>query len=181
MQLCKSCGNAEIIKIGLRCSKCGQEAVGLNYTDIYWSRLSEKEKIKLSAKALGVDVCGDIDCDTLEEYIKLVHKKATETKIKNEKSNPLSEKIKKDVAIEQLRSTGAEGYYEYCVRTIRDSHSSTNVAILTDELNQLGLEGWKLVSSHTNEVAVHSVADFGVGTHNTVDETVLIFERFVKI
>ncbi len=87
----------------------------------------------------------------------------------------------KNVAIDKLRETGANGYYEYSVKTVVDERGRTNVRSLNALLNEMGLAGWHLVASHTNELGVNAVAMLGLGINSTADETVLIFERFVKL
>ena len=86
-----------------------------------------------------------------------------------------------DTAIAQLRQNGAEGYYEYSVKSITDERGRTNIQKLNDLLNQMGLAGWKLATTHTNEVGKNALMAAGLGINSTVDETILIFERFVKL
>ena len=86
-----------------------------------------------------------------------------------------------DAALTKLRASGAEGYYEYTVKSLVDEGGRTNTQKMMDTLNQMGLAGWKLVSSHTNELGKNALMVAGFGINATADETVLIFERFVKI
>lgn len=86
-----------------------------------------------------------------------------------------------DAALNQLRQSGANGYYEYSVKTLVDEGGRTNAQKMADTLNQMGLAGWKLVSSHTNELGKNALMVAGFGVNTTADETILIFERFVKI
>ena len=86
-----------------------------------------------------------------------------------------------DVALNHLRQTGADGYYEYSVKTLVDEGGRTNTLKMAEMLNQMGLAGWRLVSSHTNELGKNALIISGFGINSTADETVLIFERFVRI
>ena len=52
-------------------------------------------------------------------------------------------------------------------------------------LNEMGYDGWRLVSSFTNEVGKNAgaigIGDVAIGLNATMDETVLVFERVVKV
>ena len=52
-------------------------------------------------------------------------------------------------------------------------------------LNQLGLDGWHLRCAYTNELGKNSnsggYGGFSTGTNSTIDQNILIFERFVRI
>ena len=87
----------------------------------------------------------------------------------------------KDVAIESLRKSGADGYYEYAVKTVYDEWGHTDTAKLVATLNEMGLAGWHLATAHTNELGKNALMLLGFGMNSTADETVLIFERFVRI
>ena len=89
------------------------------------------------------------------------------------------------VSIEKLKREGAEGYYQYKVISLMDENAGyINVQTLTANLNALGIEGWHLVTAYTNEIGHTSqTSGFGgisSGTNATVDQSILIFERFVK-
>ena len=73
------------------------------------------------------------------------------------------------------------GYYEYTVKTLIDEDGRTNTQKMIDTLNQMGFAGWKLVSAHINELGKNALMIAGFGINATADETVLIFERFVKL
>lgn len=87
----------------------------------------------------------------------------------------------KNLAIYKLRESGTEGYYEYSVMSLVDESGRTNIQKMAETLNQMGLAGWRLVSSHTNELGKNALMLAGFGINATADETVLIFERFVKL
>lgn len=94
--------------------------------------------------------------------------------------------------IENLANLGLDGYYEYKVLSLLDANGIFNrdsgrvdIIKMTKVLNELGVEGWHLAAAYSNELGKNSSAS-GVGgmmfgTNSTVDENILIFERFVKI
>lgn len=86
--------------------------------------------------------------------------------------------------LENLKSKGYDGYYQYRVLSLCDdggffnsNAGRVNTAYMMQVLNSLGLEGWHLVTAYTNELGKNSIA----GLNSTIDENILIFERFVKI
>ena len=85
------------------------------------------------------------------------------------------------IAIENLRASGAEGYYEYAVKSLVDENGKTDMRKMVALLNEMGLAGWRLITSHTNELGKNALALAGVGVNSSADETVLIFERYVRI
>jgi hypothetical protein len=84
--------------------------------------------------------------------------------------------------IDSLKSKGYEGYYEYKVLSLCDEEngniSITRLAVL---LNDYAMDGWRLVTSYANELGHNSSSFGGQGTNSTIDEHILIMERFVKI
>lgn len=85
--------------------------------------------------------------------------------------------------VARLKQYGADGYYEYKVVKLLDSISAGCIDAdeLMNTLNQLGLEGWRLVSAYSNELGKNALAIAGFGVNSTADEHILIFERFQKI
>ncbi len=94
--------------------------------------------------------------------------------------------------MENLNNMGFDGYYEYKVLSLLDESGffrkdsgRVDVLSMTRILNELGAEGWHLVTAYSNELGKNALsggaggAVFGV--NSTVDENILIFERFVKI
>ena len=77
-----------------------------------------------------------------------------------------------------------EGYYEYYVMSIVDDDGRVNVDKLNQRLNRLGKENWRLKCATTNElgknVSSGGFGGFSRGTNMTINETILIFERFVN-
>ena len=88
--------------------------------------------------------------------------------------------------INSLKAKGYEGYYEYTTLSlVDDDGGGLTTAKITQILNDYALDGWRLVSAYTNELGHNSTSSgFGglsAGTNSTVDQHVLILERFVRI
>ena len=95
------------------------------------------------------------------------------------------------VSIEKLKATGAEGYYQYKAISLldvgglfRSNSGRVNTDAMSETLNALGMEGWHLVTAYSNELGKNALSGgaggFIMGTNSTVDENILIFERFVR-
>ena len=72
---------------------------------------------------------------------------------------------------------------EYAVETVRDrDNGGADESALNDVLSMYGERGWQLKFCFTDEVGVEShsatVAGYTTGTNATINEIVLIFERF---
>lgn len=97
--------------------------------------------------------------------------------------------LKKEVfqnRINNLKSKGYEGYYEYTTLSLADDNGGAlPVSRITGLLNEYALDGWRLVSAYANELGHNSsssgIGGFSVGSNSTVDQHILILERFVKI
>lgn len=83
--------------------------------------------------------------------------------------------------IEHLKAMGKIGYYEYKVISIVDKKGSVDVNRLVYELNELGLDGWRLQCAYTNEMGKDALTIAGFGVNATADQNILILERFVSI
>lgn len=81
----------------------------------------------------------------------------------------------------QLKESGIDGYYEYKVIPVMDKVGRTDIDQVSEILNQMGLDGWHLKSAMTNELGKNALMILGLGINSTADETVLIFERYIKI
>ncbi len=84
-----------------------------------------------------------------------------------------------------LKNNGYEGYYEYRILNIHDEKSgAVNIEHMLNELNSLGRQGWQIKCAFTNELGKNSMSaglgGFSLGTNSTVDQSILILERFVK-
>ena len=55
---------------------------------------------------------------------------------------------------------------------------------LAQTLNELGIDGWHLVTAYSNELGKNALSGGAggvmLGVNSTVDENILIFERYVK-
>lgn len=56
---------------------------------------------------------------------------------------------------------------------------------MTHTLNELGIDGWHLVTAYSNELGKNALSGGAggvlLGVNSTIDENILIFERFVKL
>ena len=113
-------------------------------------------------------------------------------RIKNEEQQRKEREKQYQTRLSKLKETGSEGYYEYKVISMLDesglfrkNSGKVDTIAMTQTLNELGLDGWHLVTAYSNELGKNALsggaggAIFGV--NSTVDENILIFERFVKI
>ena len=87
--------------------------------------------------------------------------------------------------LSNLKSQGYEGYYEYRVVQIYDTQTgNVDPAAIVHQLNDLALDGWRLRCAFANEVGQNSssagIYGFTTGTNATIDQNILILERFVK-
>ncbi len=114
-----------------------------------------------------------------------------ESKIEQERQARCQSEQEHIFAIEKLKKTGVEGYYQYKVISLLDigglfssNSGRVNTETMTQTLNELGMEGWHLVTAYSNELGKNALSGgaggFIMGTNSTVDENILIFERFVK-
>lgn len=82
---------------------------------------------------------------------------------------------------EFLKENGHEGFYEYKVVDIRDNNSGAiDVYDATELLNSLGRNGWRLKCAYSNELGHNSTPGFTTTINSTIDQNILIFERFIK-
>ncbi|MBR4888063.1 MAG: DUF4177 domain-containing protein [Clostridia bacterium] len=94
--------------------------------------------------------------------------------------------------IEQLKAKNLDGYYEYKVISLSDigglfksNSGRVDIVAMTQTLNELGIEGWHLITAYSNELGKNALSGGAggvlLGINSTVDENILIFERFVRI
>ena len=116
------------------------------------------------------------------EKIAQQHKHQTELRLMQEDLKQQQAEQLHTVAIEKLKSNGAEGYWQYKVLSLVDKDGGyLDATQLTDNLNALGIEGWHLVAAYSNELGHNTnPSAFGASTNATIDQNILIFERFVK-
>lgn len=93
--------------------------------------------------------------------------------------------------IQNLKDHHHNGYYEYKVLSLSDigglfraNSGRVDIATMTSVLNDMGLDGWHLVTAYSNELGKNAFSGGAggvmLGTNSTVDENILIFERFVR-
>ena len=74
--------------------------------------------------------------------------------------------------------------YEYDVVTVHDFQGRTDTNNLKKTLIRYSVQGWWLKTAFTNEIGSHmvggAIVGVGVGSNNTSDEVVLIFERKIR-
>lgn len=84
-----------------------------------------------------------------------------------------------------LLENGHTGYYEYkAINLIDETSGSVNIDWLNERLNALGRQGWHLRCAYANEIGRNEssagMGGFSTGTNATIDQSVLIFERFIR-
>lgn len=111
-----------------------------------------------------------------KERLEAENKKSAEERERNRK-------LRED-RLNSLRYRGYEGYYEYKTVVINDnSDGGVWAETISSTLNNLALDGWRLVSSYTNELGHNSKPGsvLSAGTNATIDEHIFILERFIKL
>lgn len=114
--------------------------------------------------------------EELEQVIK-VNKEKKESP-KPTQSELMQKAIEKQ--LNELKETGVDGYWEYMAIDLIDKGGRVDVNKLTETLNNLGRDGWHLVCAYTNELGKNALSIAGFGINSSVDQNVLIMERFVK-
>ena len=105
---------------------------------------------------------------------------ADERRLAEEKTRQKAEQEKYQARINHLKTLGKDGYYEYKVISLVDKKGAVDTERLMEQLNDLGLDGWRLQCAYTNEMGKDSLQIAGFGINATADQNILIFERFVK-
>ena len=106
-------------------------------------------------------------------------------RLQAKKAREEEEKARNEM-INDLKNRGFDGYYEYMTLSLLDeSGGYIDTSTVTSNLNTLGQQGWRLVCAYSNELGHNTksagLLGFSVGSNATVDQNVLILERFVKI
>ena len=158
----------------------------------------------------GITIPDDVDTERLvqsflRDWGKITQQKAEEVQRKQQeeldkqeqlrhKQEEIAKKQKEEqyhLRIDNLKAKGVNGYYEYKVISLLDvgglfksNSGRVNVEAMTQTLNELGIDGWHLVTAYSNELGKNAMSGGAggvlLGVNSTVDENILIFERFVK-
>ena len=136
--------------------------------------------------------CGDnkstsvVSEEAMRLQLKRTREEAEKRKIEIERKN--RERIQQEYnhKIDNLSEMGLDGYYEYKVVSLNDDNAGgIYSSTIENTLNELGLDGWHLRCAYTNELGKNSnsggIGGFSTGTNSTIDQNILIFERFVRI
>ena len=84
--------------------------------------------------------------------------------------------------MDNLLNMGHDGYYEYKVVSLDDDNAGGIFpSTIENYLNALGLDGWHLRCAYTNELGKKETPGLFSTINSTMDQNILIFERFVKI
>ncbi len=80
----------------------------------------------------------------------------------------------------------AGGYWEYKAVSLYDNDSGfIDAASIENTINDLGRQGWRLRCAFANEMGRNSsssgVGGISSGTNATIDQNIMIFERFVRL
>jgi hypothetical protein len=157
------------------CPDCKIPLIETSITSDYWRTLSasQKEQERLSLAQRAQDAQDQM-------------RQRQEALAREEKEKQYH------LRITRLKSQGFDGYYEYKVISMLDvgglfqsNSGRVNTEAMTQTLNDLGIDGWHLVTAYSNELGKNALSGGAgamlLGVNSTVDENVLIFERFVKI
>ena len=93
--------------------------------------------------------------------------------------------------MKNLKDNHHEGYYEYKAISLSDigglfqsNSGRVDIDKMTAVLNDMGMDGWHLVTAYSNELGKNALSGGAtgvmLGVNSTVDENILIFERFIK-
>ena len=169
-------GNENVVS----CKNCGTK-----YCESCWNRILKCDKCGFSTplgiKAVERQMQNELKRPQ-EEKDKLERRRqeADARRLAEEQARQKAEQEKYQARINHLKSLGRDGYYEYKVITLVDKRGAVDTERLMNELNDLGLDGWRLQCAYTNEMGKDALSIAGFGINSTSDQNILIFERFVK-
>lgn len=158
-----------------------------------------KEASELSTQDLWLILEDQVDLYT-EEELEIIREELKTRTVNNFELNKeerrRKEKLEEEQAerqrkdfeerVNRLKENGYEGYFEYKTLSVVDRYNGVlTTEKVTQLLNNYALDGWRLVSAYTNKVGQNStssgVGGFYIGINSTVEQHVLILERFVRI
>ena len=86
--------------------------------------------------------------------------------------------LKKLINIDKKINSHQNKKYEYKICTIMDRGSgAVDLNALTETINKMASEGYRVKNVFTNELGKNSVSVAGIGVNSTMDQVVIIFER----
>jgi len=174
--------NYQLIKEYLNSNECPQTAFNLldeSFKEIIETirkkENNKKEEIAIEVKRKQEELNKDLEKNI---YIEERNKEKQENKYR--------------IYLEKLKQQGSDGYYEYKVISIYDeagwfnrNSGSIDINAMTEKLCELGLQGWHLSTAYTNELGKNALSaignSIGVSLNSTIDQHILIFEKFVKL
>ena len=164
----------------MKCENCGT-----TYHFRCWRDYIEKCKVcGVENPFFGEKIQSELSIKKEYEARKIAEEQARQNadamRLAQEKTRQKAEQEKYQARINHLKATGRDGYYEYKVISIVDKKGAVDIERLMNELNDLGLDGWRLQCAYTNEMGKDSLQIAGFGINATADQNILIFERFVK-
>ena len=160
------------------CPDCKIPLIETTITSDYWGTLTksqkEQERLKLAR-------------EKQEE-----HDRQDQMRQQQEELARRQKEEQHHLRIERLKAKNVDGYYEYKVISLLDvgglfksNSGRVNTEAMTHTLNELGIDGWHLVTAYSNELGKNALSGGAsgvlLGINSTVDENILIFERFVKL
>ncbi len=101
---------------------------------------------------------------------------------RNREEKERREKERRKISEEKIRSLkekGHDGYFEYRTLELTDGNGDRiSAAKVSDSLNDLALDGWRLVSAYSNPVGYPDQS--GGFFRQITNQQVMILERYVK-
>lgn len=196
---CISCGKGtshfdmplELVGDQVLCRKCADNII-YDINKVY-ENMPEEDFCKIKEKIIDdcqnkfpQDILSAIIATINNRYGILENEDIQKTIIEQENLKRERSQQEHQLKMDNLDKLGLDGYYEYKVVSLNDDNAGgIYSSTIEDTLNQLGLDGWHLKCAYTNELGKNSnsggFGGFSAGTNSTVDQNILIFERFVRI
>lgn len=202
---CISCGKGtshfdmplELVGDQVLCRKCADNII-YDINKVY-ENMPEEDFCKIKEKIIddcqnkfSQDILSVIIATINNRYGILENEDIQKTIIEQENLKRERWQQEYQLKIDNLDKLGLDGYYEYKVLSLLDevgffrkNSGKVDTYSMTEKLNELGIEGWHLVTAYSNELGKNAlsggVGGAMLGVNSTVDENILIFERFVRI
>lgn len=180
VQLYKSAHSLHYTVKDLETAYCLYDFLIQKYSE---SKESEYAKSQIENLLNGNESLSALNDDDKMEKIVRYLEKVTDIKVNaqlNGDKVTASELLDMRKKIIELVKRGRQGYFEYEVHSMLDKHGRTNVEHVEKLLKEKGLEGWRLKGIVNNELGKNALAVGGFGINSTVEETVLILERYIE-